>query len=122
MGGGGQGLYERLLHDSTENLLKPTAAMIGNANRLSMSNYSSQAWATTATGINKKRQLMSANIRHSKPNRVRTVTNNYNDASSRNMGAGPQRAYSSGGARTSIHTNRRPLPHAMYISSHGGMQ
>jgi len=54
MGGGGLGLYERLLHDSTDNLLQPRAAMINNANRLSVSNYSSQAWATTA-GQNKKR-------------------------------------------------------------------
>lgn len=58
MGGGGQGLYERLLHDSTENLLRPTAVMIANANRISANKTA--GWATTA---GKKRQLASAGIR-----------------------------------------------------------
>ena len=37
IGGGGQNIYDRLLNDSTENLLRPTAAMIGSANRISAS-------------------------------------------------------------------------------------
>jgi hypothetical protein len=84
MSGGGFGLYERLLHDSTENLLRPTAAMIGNANRISMRNYSNAAWATTA---GKKRQLASANIQQRR--NMRPPTNNdytSNDVSSTNLG------------------------------------
>ena len=44
IGGGGQNIYDRLLNDSTENLLRPTAQMIGSANRMQASNYSSNNW------------------------------------------------------------------------------
>ena len=37
MGGGGPNIYDRLLNDSTENLLRPTAHMIGGANRIAAS-------------------------------------------------------------------------------------
>jgi len=37
IGGGGPNIYERLLQDSTDNLLRPTAHMIGTANRVSTS-------------------------------------------------------------------------------------
>lgn len=37
IGGGGPNIYDRLLNDSNENLLRPTAHMIGSANRISSS-------------------------------------------------------------------------------------
>ena len=40
IGGGGPNIYDRLLNDSTENLLRPTAQMIGSANRITASFYS----------------------------------------------------------------------------------
>lgn len=45
IGGGGPNIYDRLLNDSTENLLRPTAQMIGSANRISASFYSQKPWA-----------------------------------------------------------------------------
>ena len=44
IGGGGPNIYDRLLNDSTENLLRPTAQMIGSANRISASFYSQKPW------------------------------------------------------------------------------
>ena len=34
VGGGGLNIYDRLLNDSTDNLLRPTATMIGGINRI----------------------------------------------------------------------------------------
>ena len=67
-------MYERLLHDSTENLLRPTAVMIGNAKRTSISTNQKSIWATTA---GKKRQLASANIRQRRPRPPSKVQNEY---------------------------------------------
>lgn len=49
IGGGGPNVYDRLLNESTDNLLKPTAQMIGGANRITASFYSQKPWGTTAT-------------------------------------------------------------------------
>ena len=72
IGGGGPNIYDRLLNDSTENLLRPTAQMIGSANRITASFYSHKPWrgvsqgggnVTTTTNGERRRQLASANIR-----------------------------------------------------------
>jgi len=44
IGGGGPNIYDRLLNDSNENLLRPTAHMIGSANRISASFIRPQNW------------------------------------------------------------------------------
>ena len=71
MGGGGPNIYDRLLNDSTENLLRPTAHMIGSANRIA-SNYitssrpGSKMPPRTNTGPGNRtnaRMFASANIR-----------------------------------------------------------
>ena len=66
LGGGGTNMYQRLLHDSTENLLRPTAQMIGlaqkkNSAALSNSFYSG---ANQYSSVRKSvgRKLASANM------------------------------------------------------------
>lgn len=63
IGGGGPNIYDRLLNDSNENLLRPTAHMIGSANRISASFIRPQNWMSSNNLVTKKRQLASANIR-----------------------------------------------------------
>eukprot|EP00354_Favella_ehrenbergii_P001525 CAMPEP_0170459282 /NCGR_PEP_ID=MMETSP0123-20130129/6033_1 /TAXON_ID=182087 /ORGANISM="Favella ehrenbergii, Strain Fehren 1" /LENGTH=125 /DNA_ID=CAMNT_0010723837 /DNA_START=1487 /DNA_END=1864 /DNA_ORIENTATION=+ len=69
MGGGGPNIYDRLLNDSTENLLRPTAHMIGSANRITASFASRPGRkmpSRTNTGGGYRtnaRQFASANVR-----------------------------------------------------------
>jgi len=56
IGGGGPNIYDRLLNDSTDNLLRPTAQMIGSANRITASFYSQKPWrGPQPQDLNKRR-------------------------------------------------------------------
>ena len=63
MFGGGQNLYRRLLNDSADNLLKPTAFAIGGAGTTKISQMPFQPKQPQTGQKNKSRQLVSANIR-----------------------------------------------------------
>jgi len=69
--GGGINMYKRLLNDSTENLMKPTALAIGaGTTKVStMPWHPSQAAFTTKKNSlkNQTRQLASANIKNRRP-------------------------------------------------------
>ena len=114
IGGGGPNIYDRLLNDSTENLLRPTAQMIGGANRISASFYSQKPWAG---GLKRnQRQLASANIRKRSAGRPQTFNNAYGNVNdSSNVLNGP-RAFSSQGART-MNNSRLPPPGAMFTTN-----
>ena len=114
IGGGGPNIYDRLLNDSTENLLRPTAQMIGSANRISASFYSQKPWTG---GVKRNgRQLASANIRKRSAGRPGTFNNAYaNVGDSSNILGGP-RAFSSQGART-MNNSRLPPAGAMYATN-----
>ena len=93
IGGGGANLYRRLLNDSTDNLLRPTAQMINkayktNSQALSNSFYSRQNTATGGKSFSNSRQLVSANMQSGRPGR----SNKYKKMYSGNANA---RAYSS---------------------------
>ena len=54
IGGGGPNIYDRLLNDSTENLLRPTAQMIGSANRITASFHSQKPWVLNLGQMERK--------------------------------------------------------------------
>lgn len=105
VGGGGLNIYDRLMNDSMENLLRPTAQMIGSAQRV--------------TGVSKSshpRQLASASFR--KPKRSvgnsRMFSNAYRTNESKGT-ADLTRAFSSQAYRTNVSgvAQNSAAPHRM---------